>query len=120
MAKYFMESPREGDRLLAKTDRVLAAAQLEWAGLTRGADTVDVGCASGAVTSVIAELAAPGRVVGVDLSGERLDQARSLGINGAEFVRADIYDLPLRIGPSTSPSPYLVEYLSDHPCAIGR
>jgi ubiquinone/menaquinone biosynthesis C-methylase UbiE len=119
MTEYFMESEREGDRVLAKTDEALAALQLQWAGLTEGADAVDVGCASGAVTSVIARLAAPGRVIGVDMSSERLEQARGLGILGAEFVQANIDDLPFANGTfDFTWSRFLVEYLPDVPRAI--
>ena len=78
---------------------------------------LDVGCGTGAVTRTMAKIAAPGRVVGVDISASRLAQARELaaadGVE-AEFIEGDACHLPL---PSASFdyawSRFLFEYLPE-------
>lgn len=46
--------------------------------LHRGMDLLDVGCGPASVTADLAELVAPGRVVGLDASPAVLDIARAL------------------------------------------
>ena len=76
---------------------------------------LDVGCGTGAVTRVMASIAAPGRVVGVDISVSRLEQARKLAGAGeldVQFIEGNAQRLPL---PSSSFdhawSRFLFEYL---------
>jgi SAM-dependent methyltransferase len=47
-------------------------------GIRRGDDVVDIGCGTGLTTREAARAAAPGRVVGVDVSERMLDRARQL------------------------------------------
>ena len=47
-------------------------------GLTSGAGVLDIGCGTGLTTRQAARAAAPGRVVGVDVSARMLDRARQL------------------------------------------
>src|SRR3712207_4525209 len=95
---YIMESPHEGARLEAKTDPAVFEWQLRDTGLRQGMQVLDVGCGTGAVTRSLAKIAAPGRVVGVDISTSRLTQARELaaahGVD-AEFIEGDACCLPL-------------------------
>ena len=93
---YLMESASEGTRLRAKTDAARVLDELISTGLAEGAVALDAGCASGAVTEVMAARVGPrGRVYGVDLSQERLAQARAQGTAGARFLRGDLARLPL-------------------------
>jgi ubiquinone/menaquinone biosynthesis C-methylase UbiE len=115
-ASYIMESPREGARLEAKTDPDVSEQQLRSTGLERGMRALDVGCGTGALTRTMARIAAPGRVVGVDISASRLRLAREFAGTDdvkAEFIQGDAHRLPL---PSASFdyawSRYLFEYLS--------
>ena len=66
--------------------------------LMPGLDVLDLGCGPGTITVDIARRVSPGRVVGVDVAPEIVEQARGLGIdNGlsnAEFLAADAYALP--------------------------
>jgi SAM-dependent methyltransferase len=64
---------------------------LDAAGVTRGTRVLDVGCGTGALTRAAARRAAPGPVLGVDLSAAMIDVARSraAGIGNVAFVRAD-------------------------------
>jgi len=63
-----------------------------------GMSILDVGCGPGSITIGIAELANPGRVVGVDMDTEQFDLARSLaqerGLDNVELREGSIYELP--------------------------
>lgn len=65
--------------------------------LQEGQDLLDVGCGPGTITLDLAELVAPGRVVGVDASAEVVGHAdelrRSRAVPNAEFRVDDVYDL---------------------------
>ncbi len=67
------------------------------AGLARGMNVLQLGCAAGQVAVDLARAVAPGRVLGVDSSERRLRQARAVRracrCDNLEFQRADIYDL---------------------------
>jgi ubiquinone/menaquinone biosynthesis C-methylase UbiE len=115
---YLMESPREAERLEAKTDSTMAEQQLRWAGLVSGMRAVEVGCGSGAVTRVMARLAFPAHTTGIDQSRARLAEARRLAARDEmkiEFKQGDAFHLPL---PSRSFafvwSRFLLQYLP-HP-----
>jgi ubiquinone/menaquinone biosynthesis C-methylase UbiE len=74
---YFMESPKEGDRVEQKTDRTLLREQLVWAGVRPGCSVLDLGCAAGTTVRLASSMVGEtGRVVGVDRSSNRLDAAR--------------------------------------------
>src|ERR671939_225076 len=47
-------------------------------GISRGDEVVDIGCGTGLTTREAARAAAPGRVVGVDVSERMLERARQL------------------------------------------
>lgn len=61
--------------------------------LQPGMSLLDVGCGPGTITVDLARRMAPGRVVGVDLSADVIEQARaaaaSQGVEGVEFVADD-------------------------------
>jgi len=95
---YLMESSSEGTRLRAKTDLRAVEEELRLTGLREGATALDAGCASGAVTSAMAALVGrTGRVYGLDLSHDRLLQARE-SCGEARFLRGDLGHLPLSSG----------------------
>jgi SAM-dependent methyltransferase len=60
--------------------------------LHAGLDLLDVGCGPGTITSDLAHLVAPGRVVGVDAAAEVVAQAQG-SFPGVEFLEADAYAL---------------------------
>ena len=66
--------------------------------LRPGMQLLDVGCGPGSITLGLAEVVAPGRVVGIDIQSEMVEQARArakaLGIATVRFEVADLYRLP--------------------------
>ena len=89
----------EGDMWTTHADRYEATSRRTWdAFLGRGLvapgdDVVDVGCGTGKATADLARLAAPGRVLGVDLSSRMLERGRRRaeadGLANVEFLQAD-------------------------------
>lgn len=113
--RYIMESPEEGNRLEAKTVKSAARRQLRLAGLAPGMHALDVGCGTGAVTRVMASIAGPGRVLGIDSSDDRLSKARALAERAGlavAFARGDACRLALPDAAfDFSWSRFLFEYL---------
>jgi SAM-dependent methyltransferase len=65
--------------------------------LRPGLDLLDVGCGPGTITTDLARLVAPGRVVGIDRASEVLVQASAHASQAGvpvEFRAADVYELP--------------------------
>jgi ubiquinone/menaquinone biosynthesis C-methylase UbiE len=97
MTTYLMEHPLEAERLELKTKREKILEELKLVPLHPGMSVLDVGCGTGAVTRILAERVSPGRVVGLDLSEDRLSVAREIaekeGVSNVEYVRADVRDL---------------------------
>ncbi|ANB09461.1 methyltransferase type 11 [Streptomyces ambofaciens] len=72
------------------------------AAVTPGDRVLDVGCGAGATTRIAARLAAPGQVVGVDISTPLLERARAStaaeGIANAAYECADAQTRPFPAG----------------------
>jgi ubiquinone/menaquinone biosynthesis C-methylase UbiE len=66
--------------------------------LVSGMSLIDVGCGSGSVTLGLAELVAPGEVVGIDTSESQIEAAKQnladSGITNARFEVGDAHSLP--------------------------
>lgn len=98
---YLMESASEGTRLKAKTDRQSVDEELSLAGLRTGMRALDAGCASGAVSVAMADQVGPsGRVVGLELSRERVREAKRDGESRShlKFTQGSIDRLPFANG----------------------
>jgi SAM-dependent methyltransferase len=62
-------------------------------GINSGDEVLDIGCGTGLTTREAARLAAPGRVVGVDVSERMLERARELTVaEGVDNVRYELGD----------------------------
>ena len=63
--------------------------------LRAGQSLLDVGCGPGTITTDLAQLVAPGEVVGLDASSDVIAQARAhadgLGLTNVEFVVGDLF-----------------------------
>jgi ubiquinone/menaquinone biosynthesis C-methylase UbiE len=60
-------------------------------GITAGDDVLDIGCGTGLTTREAARAAAPGRVLGVDVSARMLERARQ--VTAAEQLENVRYEL---------------------------
>jgi SAM-dependent methyltransferase len=103
---YVIDGGRAGAARLAMLARVRASASEDFvlrAGLAPGHRCLDLGCGSGELTCRLAELAAPGEVVGMDfdpvvvsVAVERAGHARRT--HAPRFVVGDIEALPDDLG----------------------
>ena len=66
--------------------------------LRPGMTLLDCGCGHGTITTGLAEVVAPGRVVGIDMEEERIVAAKKhaaeRGVNNVDFKVASVYQLP--------------------------
>jgi ubiquinone/menaquinone biosynthesis C-methylase UbiE len=96
--KYFMEDPREGERL----ERKVNPNQFVHNYLKRHLDSLsgcmilETGCGPGVFLSVLGNMYPQHTITGIDISEDRIAQAdaRLLNIKNAEAIQADIYNLP--------------------------
>jgi len=120
MPGYLMEHPLEAERLELKTRRKRILEELRYVPIRPGNRVLDVGCGTGAVTRILAQRAAPGEVVGLDLSGERLARAEAIArkarLRNVRFLRGDARTIDL--GPRKFDLVYsrcLFQYLPGRP-----
>lgn len=93
-ALHWVDHDDHHDRML----RPFTSHLLEAATVDNGARVVDIGCGCGHTTRAAARRAAPGDVLGVDLSGPMLARARQLaedsGLDDVRFEQADAQTHP--------------------------
>jgi ubiquinone/menaquinone biosynthesis C-methylase UbiE len=113
--KYIMESGDETRRLLAQERAEDARRPLLLTGLREGQRVLDAGCGPGGILETIAGMVGPtGRAVGLDLSEERLAEARRLlqHHGNVDFVRGDVRETGLEDASfDYTWSQYVFEYL---------
>jgi SAM-dependent methyltransferase len=81
---------------VGRWSRRVACDFLDWLAIPAGRDWVDVGCGTGALTQVILEQAAPGKVQGIDSSPGFIEYARARTPDArAAFKQGDAQSLPL-------------------------
>jgi SAM-dependent methyltransferase len=85
------------DRYVGRWSRLVAVAFVRWVGVPPGADWLDVGCGTGALTEAILRAARPRRVVGIDPTEPFIAQARSRA-RGAAVAEAEARWLPFADG----------------------
>jgi SAM-dependent methyltransferase len=96
MARDHWQDGAAYERYVGRWSRRVAERFVPWVGVERGATWVDVGCGTGDLSRVIAELASPASVVGIDPSPAFLRTARaSLRDSRVEFVEGSGGALPL-------------------------
>jgi SAM-dependent methyltransferase len=92
---YVMESEQELARLTAQGEADPVRERLLATGLRAGHVALDAGCGPGVVSRVLAELVGPaGRIVGIDLSHERIQEARrrAEGLSQLSFRESDVHN----------------------------
>lgn len=119
---YIMESGDEARRLLVQERTGNAREALRRAGLAAGHRVLDAGCGPGGITDIIAEeVGASGHVTGMDLSEERLAQARRVNERHAH-VRLHVGDVRDTRLPDASFdftwSQFVLQYLPDRRAAL--
>src|SRR5215467_1957963 len=87
----------------AQTTYLESRTAAQWVGfflphLRPGMSLLDCGCGGGAITLDLAQIVAPGQVVGIDTDASQLELARTLaaerGATNVRFESASVYDLP--------------------------
>jgi len=87
----------------AQRDYVAHRTAARWIGfflpyLRPGMSLLDCGCGLGSITLDLAELVAPGQVIGLDIDPNQLELARSLackcGVRNVQFAVGNVYTLP--------------------------
>jgi SAM-dependent methyltransferase len=82
------------DGFMGRWSRLVAESFVDWLEIEPGAEWLDVGCGSGALSSKIVARANPARLVAADASAPFVEVARSRLGNDAEVLVADAADLP--------------------------
>jgi SAM-dependent methyltransferase len=128
---YIIDGGEAGAERLGMLARVAASqteAFLLRAGVRPGSDCIDLGCGPGYVTGRMAELAAPGRVVGVDFDPVVIDIARRHSAALAhppEFIVANVGAVPGALADSAASydvvyARFLLSHLPDAGAALVR
>ncbi|MFX0078227.1 MAG: class I SAM-dependent methyltransferase [Candidatus Hermodarchaeota archaeon] len=107
------KSPREYDYALKKEEATrlelqavafepIIRKELQLFGLQKGMNVLDAGCGTGAISRMIANVVAPGKVYGVDMDTlflqEATKQAEQKGIINIQFQEGDICNLEYNDG----------------------
>ena len=82
------------DGFMGRWSRLVADSFVDWLAIEPGAEWLDVGCGSGALSSKIVARAGPSRLVAADASEPFVEVARRRLGGGADVLVADAADLP--------------------------
>jgi SAM-dependent methyltransferase len=82
------------DGFMGRWSRLVAESFVDWLAIEHGAEWLDVGCGSGALSSRILARANPSRLVAADASAPFVEVARRRLGDDAEVLVADAADLP--------------------------
>lgn len=100
MKKYALDSTTEARRLenQSKDERYNFKAELKGFFPSSGQLTLDIGCGSGVVSRYLAELNPGAKVIGIDISGDRVQSAKELALKipNLEFLVGDIKSLEFK------------------------
>jgi len=124
ISNYMMEHAGECSRLEMKTRVDQVMRQALRAGIAPGMNVLDAGCGVGKTTSVIKDLVGDeGMVTGIDISDDRLDEARiRYQRPGVQFVQHDLLEPFGNIQPQFDAvwMRFLLEYFQNDPMRIVR
>jgi ubiquinone/menaquinone biosynthesis C-methylase UbiE len=122
-ADYIMEDPREAMRLEVKVDPHAWVQKYVAARIRAGAEVLSVGCGPGVIIRELCALDASVRATGVDISEERVQEARQRNRENAQasFVRGDAQAMDFASNRfDLVYSRMLLEYLKDKDSAVGE
>jgi SAM-dependent methyltransferase len=106
------------DAMMGTWSRDVGQVFLEWLQPAADLDWIDVGCGSGAFTTLIAERCAPRSILGVDPSGAQLDFARKRGLGPiARFALGSAMSLDAADGSTDAAVAALVVHFMPDPAA---
>ena len=113
------EAARENIR--SRTAKKCATFLLAY--LRPGMTLLDCGCGEGTITVDLAELTAPGQVVGLDIAAIALQRAKQLakdrGVSNLRFEEGSVYELPYENGSFDAVFSHTVfDHLTDKPAAL--
>ena len=95
MAEVRFSDGASYDHMMGPWSRSVGELFLDWLDPAPGLDWIDVGCGSGAFTSLVVERCPPSTVLGIDPSQAQLDFALQRGLpRAARFEIADATSLP--------------------------
>ena len=96
MAEVRFSDGASYDHMMGPWSQSVGALFLEWLDAAPGLDWIDVGCGSGAFTSLVVERCQPSTILGIDPSQAQLDYALQRGLpQAARFEVAEATSLPL-------------------------
>lgn len=97
---YFMDDPREAERLASKVDGEAWVEQFLASDLTCARRILDVGCGSGTIAAAVARRAPASELIAVDISSDRIDATTAAlsGLANASAERADACEVPFEDG----------------------
>jgi SAM-dependent methyltransferase len=107
------------ENFMGRYSRALAPEFARAAGVTDGQSVLDVGCGTGALTTVLADLVGPARVAAVDPSEPFVDECRS-SVPGADVRVAPAEALPYDDGTFDRALSQLVFHFVQDPAASVR
>lgn len=107
---------------VGRWSRLVAREFVDWLGVPADRRWLDVGCGTGALSSVILERAAPSHLVGVDPSDGFIDHARRiLNDTRAEFQVGDAQSLPVEsVTFDAVVAGLVINFLPDMPKAVAE
>lgn len=93
--------------------------------LRAGMNLLDCGCGPGSITTDLAEIVYPGRVVGIDMESSQIEIARNhamkRNVSNVEFEMANVYEIPFAEESFDAVLMHgLAEHLNDPPRAFAQ
>ncbi|WP_432817345.1 class I SAM-dependent methyltransferase [Sulfitobacter sp. JB4-11] len=108
------------DRYMGRWSRMIAARFLEWLDAPHGADWLEIGCGTGALTETILATASPNRIMATDASADFVGHARSAITDArASFKVVDAQNLDVEpASTDVVTSALVVNFLPDRVAAL--
>ena len=107
------------EQYMGRWSRQLAGRFLDWLKPPRGADWLDIGCGTGALTGAILERAAPHSILALDPSADFVAYARrAVGDDRASFIVGDATALPATASVDVVAAALVLNFVPDRVAAL--